>query len=108
MTDGDTVMARFDNARELRYDPLMSLNVSLTPHLEDFIHQTVSSGRYQSASEVVRSALRLLEERERERAAKLEWLRAEIQKGFDSGPPAPLDVEELLRECRQQLPDQPD
>ena len=41
----------------------MTLNVSLTPHLEEFIHQTVSSGRFQSASELVRTALRLLEER---------------------------------------------
>jgi antitoxin ParD1/3/4 len=66
------------------------MNVSLTPHLEDFVHQTVASGRYQSASEVVRTALRLLEERERERQAKLERLRLEIQKGLDSGPAEPL------------------
>ena len=58
----------------------MSLNVSLTPHLEDFIQQTVSSGRFQSASEVVRSALRLLEEQERDRAAKLEWLQQDTRR----------------------------
>ncbi len=68
----------------------MTLNVSLTPHLEEFIHQTVASGRFQSASELVRTALRLLEEREQERLIKLEWLRVEIQKGLDSGPPALL------------------
>jgi antitoxin ParD1/3/4 len=68
----------------------MSLNVSLTPQLEAFIHETVNTGRYQSASEVVRTALRLLEERERQKAATLEWLRHEIQKGLDSGPATPV------------------
>jgi antitoxin ParD1/3/4 len=81
----------------------MTMNVSLTPHLEEFVHQTVISGRYQSASEVVRTALRLLEDRERERQTKLEWLRSEIQKGLDSGPATPLDIEGLLQECRTQF-----
>jgi len=79
-----------------------SHRLSLTPHLEDFIRQTVTSGRYQSASEVVRTALRLLEEQERERTVQLEELRRAILTGIDSGPPSPLDIEELLRECRTQ------
>ena len=41
------------------------MNVSLTPQLEAMIRQRVESGRYNNASEVVREALRLLEERER-------------------------------------------
>ena len=41
-----------------------SLNVSLTPELERFITNRVASGRYQSASEVVRAGLRLLEQAE--------------------------------------------
>jgi antitoxin ParD1/3/4 len=41
-----------------------SLNVSLTPELAHFITSRVASGRYQSASEVVRAALRLLEREE--------------------------------------------
>jgi antitoxin ParD1/3/4 len=81
----------------------MTLNVSLTPHLEAFIHETVTSGRYQSASEVVRTALRLLEEREQERTARIEQLRQEIQKGLDSGPASPLDVEEIKRLARARL-----
>jgi len=40
-------------------------NVSLTPELETFIDITVASGRYRSASEVVRAALRLLHDQER-------------------------------------------
>jgi antitoxin ParD1/3/4 len=47
-------------------------------------------GRYQSASEVVRTALRLLEGRERQKAATLEWLALEIQKGLDSGCSEPV------------------
>ena len=68
----------------------MTLNVSLTPHLEAFIQQTVNSGRYQSATEVVRTALRMLEEHEQQKAAALEWLGGEVQKGLDSGPAAPV------------------
>jgi putative addiction module CopG family antidote len=41
-----------------------SLNVSLTPALERLIAERVSSGRYQTASEVVRAGLRLLERTE--------------------------------------------
>ena len=52
------------------------MNVSLTPQLEAMIRQRVESGRYNSASEVVREALRLLEERDR-----LEHLRSLIAVG---------------------------
>jgi len=41
------------------------MNVSLTPQLETMIRQHVASGRYNNASEVVRDALRLLEDHER-------------------------------------------
>jgi antitoxin ParD1/3/4 len=41
------------------------MNVSLTPQLETMIRQRVESGRYNNASEVVREALRLLEDHER-------------------------------------------
>ncbi len=44
-------------------------NVSLTPEIEAFIDGRVASGRFRSASEVVRAALRLLEEEERRREA---------------------------------------
>jgi antitoxin ParD1/3/4 len=75
----------------------MSLNVSLTLPLEQFIEQSVNSDRFQSASELVRTALRLLEEREQERLARLAWLYGEIQKGLDSGPLTPLDIDEIKR-----------
>jgi antitoxin ParD1/3/4 len=47
------------------------MNVSLTPELEKFVSAKVESGRYNSASEVVREALRLLEENDAARAAQL-------------------------------------
>ena len=47
------------------------MNVSLTPELERFVSGKVESGRYNSASEVVREALRLLEENDSARAAQL-------------------------------------
>ena len=59
------------------------MNVSLTPELENLVNQKVKTGLYNSASEVIREALRLLEEKDRIREMRLEELRAEIQKGRD-------------------------
>jgi antitoxin ParD1/3/4 len=64
----------------------MPSSYSIGKHFEDLIDGLVETGRYASASEVMREGLRLVEEREERRQAKLEALRAEIQKGFDSGP----------------------
>ncbi|HEY7089406.1 MAG TPA: type II toxin-antitoxin system ParD family antitoxin [Tepidisphaeraceae bacterium] len=58
-----------------------SLNVSLTPQLEKFVESCVAAGRYQTASEVVREGLRLLENQERERKTALKELRAKLRRG---------------------------
>ena len=58
------------------------MNVSLTPKLVALVEEHVRSGRYQSASEVVREALRLLEDVEHVRAARLKELRREIAVGL--------------------------
>ena len=63
----------------------MGMNVNLTPQLEELVRAKVSSGLYTSASEVVREALRLLQEQDQIREAKLGELRAEIRKGLASG-----------------------
>jgi antitoxin ParD1/3/4 len=60
------------------------MNVSLTPELEEFVGAKVSSGRYNSASEVVREALRLLEERDRARAIQLSELNLELARRLAS------------------------
>ena len=60
------------------------MNVSLTPELEQLIHDRVNSGRYHSASEVVREALRLLEERDELRQLRLAELRKKVAAGLES------------------------
>jgi antitoxin ParD1/3/4 len=57
-------------------------NVNLTEHFDRFIERRVASGRFGNASEVVREGLRLLEQREQENKAKLDWLRAAAKQGF--------------------------
>jgi antitoxin ParD1/3/4 len=59
------------------------MNVSLTPQLEAMIQKKVEAGLYNSASEVVREALRLLEEQDRIRELRMETLRKEVQLGID-------------------------
>ena len=71
------------------------MNISLTPQLEELIRSKVASGRYGSASEVVREALRLLEDRDRTSEEKLATLRGEIRKGLESGPS--MDADEVFR-----------
>ena len=54
------------------------MNVSLTPELEQFVKSKVENGRYNSASEVVREALRLLEEHEKARITQLAEFNKEL------------------------------
>lgn len=70
------------------------MNVSLTPHFQDLVTELVTSGRYGNASEVIRDALRLLEERE----TRLQMLRAAVEEGVNSGPPEELERFEDLRQ----------
>ena len=85
----------------------MATSYSIGKHFESFIESLLESGRYSTASEVMRDGLRLVEEREQRRQAKLEALRAEIQKGFDSGLAEEVDLGEWIKEIkargRQQL-----
>lgn len=60
------------------------MNVSLTPELEKYIQAKVETGRYTSASEVVREALRLLEQKEQERERALKDFQAELDRRIDS------------------------
>ena len=76
----------------------MATSYSIGKHFEEMIESLIESGRYSTASEVMREGLRLVEEREERRKAKLEALRAEIQKGFDSGPAEEVDPRRVDRE----------
>jgi antitoxin ParD1/3/4 len=71
-------------------------SVALGDHFVKLIEDQVASGRYASASEVVRAGLRLLEERE----ARLEELRAELRKGEESGDPLPFEPEKWRAEWK--------
>jgi antitoxin ParD1/3/4 len=57
------------------------MHVSLTPKLEELIREKVDAGLYNNASEVVREALRLMQEYDEVRRLKLERLRADLAKG---------------------------
>jgi antitoxin ParD1/3/4 len=60
-------------------------NVNLTEELDRFVHSRIESGRYESASEVMRAALRTLEREELEHEARLTALRTAIDEGEASG-----------------------
>lgn len=69
----------------------MPASYSIGQRYECLVRNLVESGRYASASEVVRDSLRLLEEREERRQAQLVALRSEVLRGIDSGPGIPAN-----------------
>lgn len=71
-------------------------SVSLGEHFTGFINAQVETGRYGSASDVVRAGLRLLEEHE----ARIRTLQAALDKGEASGSPEPLDMAAFKAELR--------
>lgn len=81
----------------------MNMNVSLTDELGEFVNAKVSSGRYTSASEVVREALRLMERHEQIEATKLLWLREAYQQGLASGDAGELNLAAIKAEARKKL-----
>lgn len=92
-------MANFANLLMLGLR-MSTMNISLTPQLEKLVQERVKSGRYTSASEVIREALRMMEEKDRLLGAKLDQLRQDIREGVDSGAGAAWDPNEIKREGR--------
>lgn len=58
-------------------------NVFLSEQFDSFIASGIEEGRYSNASEVVREGLRLLQQRDAEDRAKIEWLRGAVKEGID-------------------------
>jgi antitoxin ParD1/3/4 len=84
-----TALAKFamaDNLspRSSRDSDMPTRNISLTAEQDAFVESVVKAGEYQNASEAVRDALRVLQQRRREDALKLKALRAQIKAGVDA------------------------
>jgi antitoxin ParD1/3/4 len=71
-------------------------SISLGDHFENFIESTVSNGRFNNASEVVRAGLRLLEEEEN----RIQILRNAIQEGIESGRVVDFDPKRHLENLK--------
>jgi antitoxin ParD1/3/4 len=87
---------------ELSEEPTMpTRNVSLTEELDSYVEQSVQSGHYDSASEVVRAAIRALKQSELEDQAKVEALKAAIAEGLEGpfldGPTVMAEMRERVR-----------
>jgi antitoxin ParD1/3/4 len=80
--------------------PGKNTSFSIGEHFMGFIDTQVKEGRYSNASDVIRAALRLLEERE----AKLTSLRAALIQGEESGPSTPFDFEAFIARKRDATP----
>ncbi len=76
------------------------MNVSLNPHYDSLIDELASSGQYNSASEVIRSGLRLLEQQNKEQELKTAYYKQEIQKGLDSGDAGCWDKDDFLKKAK--------
>ncbi len=73
-------------------------SVTIGEHFTRFIDEQVETGRYASASEVIRAGLRMLEDYE----GRVKALDALLQEGIDSGPAEPFDFDEFKREMRRE------
>ena len=75
---------------------MKTTSVALGPHFEDFIQASIQSGRYNNASEVLRSGLRLLELQEQQMAV----LRSAVQEGLNSGIVEDFDAASYLQDMK--------
>ena len=98
-------MANFANLFSFRWEPPMStMNISLTPQLEKLVQDRVRSGRYTSASEVMREALRLLDSHDRAMESQFAQLRAGVDAGMrqlENGKSMPFDLAAVARVRRR-------
>ncbi|WP_250123792.1 type II toxin-antitoxin system ParD family antitoxin [Chroococcidiopsis sp. CCMEE 29] len=80
------------------------MDISLTPELEQLIQDKVKSGRYLSASEVIREGLRLLDERDRLDEPRLAELKEKIREGIEELERGEgIDGEEVFAELEEDI-----
>jgi antitoxin ParD1/3/4 len=72
------------SARYEENSAMPTRNISLTPEQDAFVEKVVEAGEYQNASEAVRDALRVLQQRRQEDALKLKALRMQLKAGVDA------------------------
>ncbi|MCG8344050.1 MAG: type II toxin-antitoxin system ParD family antitoxin [Chlorobiales bacterium] len=77
------------------------MNINLTPLLEKMVRDKVKSGLYTSASEVIREALRLMDEQDSIRQAKMDILSQDIRAGMESGKAVVWNPEEIKKADRK-------
>ena len=81
------------------------LTITVTPELEAFIRERVATGRFDTAGDVVREGLKLLEGREHEREAVLDEIRREIAVGLEDAKAGNLsDGEAFFAELERERP----
>ena len=81
-----------------------TVNISITPEIDAFLQSRVDSGRYQTTSEVVREALRLLERQEQERDEAFHQLKARLEKGAAQAERGELlDGDQVFDELREMI-----
>jgi antitoxin ParD1/3/4 len=80
------------------------MEVTLAPDIQEMVQRQIDTGRYPTADDVLREAMRLLSQRDAERRCRLEELRAEIAIGLadiERGDVADLDIEAIIAEGRR-------
>lgn len=77
---------------------MKNTSISLGDYFDQFVSSQVAAGRYKNVSEVVRAALRLLEDEENKAIA----LRGAIQKGLDSPLVENFDFKENLKKLKEE------
>lgn len=79
---------------------MASTSLTLTPHWESYIQSEIQSGRFTSASEVVRAGLRELEDK----GKRLETLRAHLAEGSDQAARGEFlpdfDIENVITQAK--------
>lgn len=79
------------------------MSLSLTPKLEDFVKSRVNTGDYNNASEVIREAVRPMQDRDADRKIELTASKRSLREGEKSGTPVPWDPESIKELARKRV-----